>query len=189
MDDETWAKAMKVVSPGIRKMVVSNVAFVWSILFYTYLTLHLCSSKLSAYELWLPKVVGLSHIWWIKVSSQCHWKPQKFVGERIRVGKEDSGTSNFNQSYDKFQVKQGKDQTRELLELTWREFQVKIIHWHIIVIISTAIKNIPTKFWTCSFVAVNLHSHHRMIFRECINRILPAIQTVQTAYFWNHEGL
>ena len=48
MDDETWAKAVKVVAPVIRKMVVSNVDFVCSILFYTYLTLHLCSSKSSA---------------------------------------------------------------------------------------------------------------------------------------------
>ena len=28
MDDETWAKVVKVVAPGIRKMAVSNVDFV-----------------------------------------------------------------------------------------------------------------------------------------------------------------
>ena len=28
MDDETWANVLKVVAPGIRKMAVSNVAFV-----------------------------------------------------------------------------------------------------------------------------------------------------------------
>ena len=28
MDDENWAKVVKVVAPGIRKMAVSNVAFV-----------------------------------------------------------------------------------------------------------------------------------------------------------------
>ena len=48
MDDETWARVVKVVAPGIRKMAVRNVAFVCSNLFYSYLTLHLCSSKLSA---------------------------------------------------------------------------------------------------------------------------------------------
>ena len=48
MDDETWAKVVKVVAPGIRKMAVINVSFVCSILFSTYLTLYLCSSKLSA---------------------------------------------------------------------------------------------------------------------------------------------
>ena len=48
MDDNTWAKVVKGVAPGIRKMAVRNVAFVCSILFSTYLTLHLFSSKLSA---------------------------------------------------------------------------------------------------------------------------------------------
>ena len=43
MDDKTWAKVVKVVAPGIIKMAVSNVAFVCSILFSTYLTLHLYS--------------------------------------------------------------------------------------------------------------------------------------------------
>ena len=28
MDDKTWAKVVKVVAPGIRKMAVRNVAFV-----------------------------------------------------------------------------------------------------------------------------------------------------------------
>ena len=50
MDDKTWDKVVKVVAPGIRKMEVRNVAFL-SILFSTYLTLHLCSSKFSADDL------------------------------------------------------------------------------------------------------------------------------------------
>ena len=33
MDDETWVKAMKVVSPGSRKMKMSNVDCVFPILF------------------------------------------------------------------------------------------------------------------------------------------------------------
>ena len=48
MNDKTWAKVVKVVAPGIRKMAVSNVAFVCSILFSTYITLRLCSSRFSA---------------------------------------------------------------------------------------------------------------------------------------------
>ena len=51
MDDKTWAKVVKVVAPGIRKMAVRNIAYVCSILFSTYLTLHLCSYKLSADDL------------------------------------------------------------------------------------------------------------------------------------------
>ena len=48
MDNKTWEKVVKVVAPGIRKMAVSNVAFLCSNLLSTYLTLHLCSSKFSA---------------------------------------------------------------------------------------------------------------------------------------------
>ena len=48
MDDETWVKVVKVVASGIRKMAVRNVAFVFSILFSTYLNLHLFYSKFSA---------------------------------------------------------------------------------------------------------------------------------------------
>ena len=43
MDDRTWSKVVNLVAPGIRKMAVRNVSFVCSILFSTYLTLHLCS--------------------------------------------------------------------------------------------------------------------------------------------------
>ena len=51
MNDETWVKLLKVVSPGIRIMAVSNVDFVCSILFSTYQNIHLCSSKFSADDL------------------------------------------------------------------------------------------------------------------------------------------
>ena len=44
-----------------------------------------------------------------------------FAEERIRVGKEEAGTSAFNQAYDKLQVKQDKAQTRQLLDLTRRK--------------------------------------------------------------------
>ena len=72
MDDKTWVKEVKVVVPGIRKMEVRNVAFVCFILFSTYLTIDLCSSKLSVDDLLLPKVVGIPHILWIRVSHQFH---------------------------------------------------------------------------------------------------------------------
>ena len=51
MDDKTWAKVVKVVAPGIRKMKVSNVACGFPILFSIYLTLYLCPYKLSSYDL------------------------------------------------------------------------------------------------------------------------------------------
>ena len=48
MDDETWEKLVKVVAPSIIKIKVRNIACVLPILFYIYLTLRLCPSKLSA---------------------------------------------------------------------------------------------------------------------------------------------
>ena len=46
MDDETWAKVMKVLASGVRKMKAINVACVFTILFSIYLTIHLFPSKL-----------------------------------------------------------------------------------------------------------------------------------------------
>ena len=51
MDDETWMKEVKVLSPSLRKMKVSNVALVFPILFYIYITPHIYSSKFSTDDL------------------------------------------------------------------------------------------------------------------------------------------
>ena len=48
MDNNTWAKVVKLLSPDIRKIKGSNVACVIPILLYIYLTLHLCTSKFSS---------------------------------------------------------------------------------------------------------------------------------------------
>ena len=48
-----------------------------------------------------------------------------FAEKRIRVGKEDAGTSAFNQAYDNFQAKKDKAQTRELLDLARRKVHGK----------------------------------------------------------------
>ena len=91
--------------------------------------------------------------------------------ERIRVGEEEASTSTFNQAYDKFQVNQDKAQTRQILDLARRKVHGWINQWHIIMIISTAIQNIPAKVWTDSFVSVNLNPHHRMTFHDWIKNI------------------
>ena len=93
------------------------------------------------------------------------------------VGKEEAGTFAFNQSYDKFQENQDKAQTRQLLELAQQKVHGQINQWQIIMVISTAIQNIPAKVWTDSFVAVNLHPHHRMTFHDWIKKISPAVKT------------
>ena len=48
LDDKTWAKVVKVVSPVIRKMKVSNVACDLPILLAIYLTLRIRPSNFSA---------------------------------------------------------------------------------------------------------------------------------------------
>ena len=48
MDDNTWAKLVKVVDPGIIKMKVINFVCVLSVLLNIYLTLHICTLKLSS---------------------------------------------------------------------------------------------------------------------------------------------
>ena len=51
MDDETWEKVVKVVAPGIRKIMVSKVVIVLPILFSIHLTLYICPSKISAVDM------------------------------------------------------------------------------------------------------------------------------------------
>ena len=50
MDVETWVKVVKVVTPAIRTIKVSNVACVFPILFSVYLTIHPYPSKFSIYQ-------------------------------------------------------------------------------------------------------------------------------------------
>ena len=55
-------------------------------------------------------------------------------------------------------------------------------------IISTSIQHIPAKVWIDSFVAINLHPHHRMTFLDWIKKISPAVKTGETEFFLNYEG-
>ena len=49
-----------------------------------------------------------------------------FLEDRIKVGKEKTGTSALNKAYNKFQAKQDKYQTRNLLELAQRKVHDRI---------------------------------------------------------------
>ena len=55
--DDNWDNVAKVVSPGIRKMKVSNVACVFPILFSIYLNIHLYPSKFSS-DVLIPQSSG-----------------------------------------------------------------------------------------------------------------------------------
>ena len=112
---------------------------------------------------------------------------ETFAEESIKVGMEEAGTSTFNKAYDKLQVKQEESQTRKLLELAQWKVHVWINKWKLIIIIYTAIQNIPYKVWKYPLVYVNLHPHHCLYFSGLIKNIEPAIKTVEKGYFWNHE--
>ena len=68
-----------------------------------------------------------------------------FAGERIKVGKEEAGTSAFNQVYDKFQANQHKAYTRQLLEMARRKVHGQINQWKLTTIISKNVQNISAK--------------------------------------------
>ena len=104
------------------------------------------------------------------------------------VGKDESGTSAFNQKYDKFHENKDKAHTKQLLNMVRRKVHGRITQWHIIVIISTDIQNVPAKVWTDSFVALSLHPQRRFSFYDRKKNILQDVKTGGTAYFWNHES-
>ena len=108
--------------------------------------------------------------------------------ERIKFGKEESGTSAFNRAYDKLLAKQDKAQKSQLLELERQKVRVWINQWQLIMIISTATQKIPSKFWTDSFVAVNPHPRHHLSISGWIKNIAPAVKTGETEYFRNYTG-
>ena len=68
-----------------------------------------------------------------------------FSEERVKVGKEEAGTSAFIPAYDKFQENQDKDQTRQILDLARQKVHGRIKQWQFIMITSTSIQNIPSK--------------------------------------------
>ena len=74
------------------------------------------------------------------------------------------------------------------MELVRRKIHGRINQWQLIVIISKATQNIPSKVWTDSFVSVNLPTHQRMNFPNWIKNILPSVKTRETAYFRSNEG-
>ena len=111
-----------------------------------------------------------------------------FAEGRIKVVKEEAGTIAFNQAYDKIQADKDKSQTRQLLEFSRRKVHGQINQWQIIMIISTAIQNIPDKVWKYFFVAVNLHPYHHLSFSSWTKKIAPTVKTGDTEYFQKREG-
>ena len=73
---------------------------------------------------------------------------KKFAEERIKVGKEEAGTSAFNRVYDKLQANQDKAQTRQIMEMAQKKIHGRINQWKLIMIISKSVQNVSDKVWT-----------------------------------------
>ena len=67
--------------------------------------------------------------------------------DRIKFVKEGDGASTCNQLYDKFQAKQYKLVTIQLLYMAQCKVCISINQWQLIIIVSTVIQNISAKVW------------------------------------------
>ena len=108
--------------------------------------------------------------------------------KRIKVVKEETGTSAFNQACDKFQATQDKAHTRQLLGIVCWKAHGRITQCQIIMIFSTVLQSIYDKVWTDLFAAVNLHPRHCLYFSRWFKKITPSINTAETTYFRISEG-
>lgn len=155
MDDITWIEVVKEVAAGIRKMpVICDHPDWWVCLSMDGFKSHV--NVLETMEVWTQY--------------------------KIRVAKEEAATSHINQAYDKFQAKQDKQVTRELLEMCRNSVTTHVNNWQLIGILSVGIKNLPADIWKKSFIAVNMHPDHRISFQEWINKISSHIDTGEASY-------
>ena len=188
IDDETWSNVEKAVTPTIREMKVRNVAYVC--LFYSlYIQLPFSSN-----QNYLQTISDLTEQWSfltydgfksnVNVTEGLYF----FAEERIKVRKDDTGTSTFNQKYDKFWVNYDHHVTRQILYMVCHKVNGWTNQWQLVMIISTSIQNISAKLCTDSFVATNIHPNHYYYFSYLIKNIAPYLDMGDTYYFSNYKG-
>ena len=119
MDDATWLKTVDVLAPAIRKLPIIKEHPEW----WTLLTFDGFKSHVNVTE-----------------------ALKTFHQNKIRVAKEEAGTSHVNQPYDQGQAKADKRATKQLLELARPRVSSHIDQWQLCAILCVAIKNLPEKF-------------------------------------------
>ena len=160
MDDATWSKVVDVLAPAIRKLpVIRDHPDWWCVLTYDGFKSH------------------------VNVTEAL----QSFYDNKIRIVKEEAGTSHVNQPYDQAQAKADKRAARQLLELARGRVSNHIDQWQLCTILCIGIKSLPEKIWVNSFKQVNLHPDFRMPFDEWIKRIGSQIVTGETVYKQTHD--
>ena len=102
---------------------------------------------------------------------------QVFYDHKIRVAKEEAGTSHVNQAYDQEQSKQDKRVSHELIKMCRTRVTTHIDQWQLIRILTVGIKSLPASVWINSFKTVNLHPQHRVSFDQWLTKIAGHIKT------------
>ena len=117
MDDETWVSVVQAMAPGIRQMPVIRDHPDWELL----LTLDGFKSHVNVQE------------------TMTIWSQHK-----IRIAKEEAGTSHINQAYDQQQAKVDKQMARELLDKCRGKIRGNMDQYQLVAILIVGIRNLPS---------------------------------------------
>ena len=127
--------------------------------------------------------------WWVyltldgfKSHANINEALQDFSDTKIRVVKEEAGTSHVNQPYDQETAQADKRASRQLLEMSRRKVSGNVDQWKLIGILIVAINNLNKDVWVKSFKKVNLHPNHRVDYNAWLQRISSHIITGEVVY-------
>ena len=90
---------------------------------------------------------------------------------------ENRDSSEINQAFDKFVARAGKKLAAQCLDQIRRAHITPIIdQWMLVLVGLAVLRNCAkSRVWENSFVAVNMHPHHRVSFAEWVPKIAPFI--------------
>lgn len=94
---------------------------------------------------------------------------------------ENRDSSEINQAFDRFVARAGKKRAAECLDQIRRAHISPIIDQWMLVLVGLAMLRDcnSSRVWENSFIAVNMHPHHRVPFPEWINKIAPFVDAAK----------
>ena len=97
----------------------------------------------------------------------------QFAEENVLCAVENRDSSEFNQAFDKFVAKAGKKRARNAIDLLRRSNVSPIIdQWDLVNVGLSMLRDCDnSNVWEASFIAVNMHPHHRVSFDDWMDRI------------------
>jgi hypothetical protein len=114
---------------------------------------------------------------------------KKFASVKIRIVKEEAGTSHVNQPYDQQTAQADKRTSRQLLDMARTKVNGNIDQWKLIGILIVFINNLKKDVWMNSFIKVNLHPKHRVDYMKWVERISSHVITGESAYKRNTASM